>query len=245
MRRLRALLLVPALLALVTGGAAHAASPAGLDRSFGHAGITTVDVAKQAVPEGFAVTPEGRAYVLAGADLLAFGPDGKLVPGFGKKGRVAVARFGEGPPWSLAVDSEGRPLVAGSVKRSGRHEAFVIRFLPDGHRDPSFGSGGQVDTDLGLPSLPSGAKPVLDVTSIAVDAQDRPIIGGGSGRQIDACTSGFGGPSTSFVARLTVAGELDTTFAGTGLVTIPQRWARAAASSSSKACRRFSKAAPI
>lgn len=228
MKARTAALLVPLLLALWAGTAAAEASAAdtGLDRGFGHAGTTRVAVARYAEPNGFAVTPGGRSYVLAGTTLLAFRSDGRPARGFGSKGRVAVVPPYEGPYLSLALDSQGRPLVAGSVKRSGAFEAFVIRFLPDGRRDPSFGSGGEVDTDLGLPATPSGKRPNLRVNSIAVDAQDRPLIGGGSAERLDSCESGFGGPSIPFVARLTAAGAPDTTFAGTGYVTLAEERAQ-------------------
>ncbi len=232
----RAVLLIPVLLALQAGTAASAASAAGpsagLDQSFGNGGRITVAVAvagRHEIPKvrGMAIGPDGRTYVLANSVLLAFEADGKPAAGFGAGGRVRVqpvrsANEVEG----LAVDSQGRVLVTGSVYRGHQpghayntvYAAYVVRYLPDGNRDVTFGSGGEVQTTFGLPrpaAEPRGKRERASVTatSIVVDSMDRPIVGGGFVNTLADC----GTPATDpFVGRLTAAGALDTTFAGKG-----------------------------
>jgi uncharacterized delta-60 repeat protein len=242
MKYLKALLLVPALLALCVGTGVAKAPPrqVGLDLSFGHGGTNTVAVPKGELPvRGFAVA-DGRVYVLQGFALLAFEADGKVARDFGKNGRVIVtpaATAGEGEPKGLAVDSRGRILVTGSVYLGnqlplgsppaytagyGVEDAYVIRFLPDGDRDVTFGRGGEVVSDFGLPRptrSSSGVeleKPSVEGTSIIVDSQDRPIIGGQFEQSANFCAAYLDGTRAPFVARLTASGALDTTFAGKG-----------------------------
>ena len=178
-----------------------------------------------------ALGPEGRTYVLEHSLLLAFEADGKPAAGFGVDGRVAVDPVGESEVQDLAVDSQGRVLVTGSAylgyqEREGHPSAYaqiytpyVIRFLPDGNRDVTFGNSGEVQATFGLPrpTGPDGTtyeRASAISTSIVVDSKDRPIIGGGYAASYQGCQT-IAAPDP-FVARLTVGGAPDTTFAGKG-----------------------------
>src|SRR5690606_7272208 len=44
---------------------------------------------------------------------------------------------------AVAVDGEGRILVAGHVDSAGQSDVVVARLLADGQPDPEFGTGGQ------------------------------------------------------------------------------------------------------
>lgn len=66
---------------------------------------------------------------------VPFGPDGRVVTAVG---RWACAH-------AVAVDREGRLVVAGYTIRDGAPiDLVVLRYLPDGGLDPSFGNGGQI-----------------------------------------------------------------------------------------------------
>ena len=237
MRISRAILLAPALCALLVSGAAAQSSSAGLDSSFGNGGRITV-----AVPEGpyasttirgVALSPDGRTYVLENSLLVAFEADGEPAAGFGSGGQVAVEPAGgEGEAEGLAVDSQGRILVTGTVELGGQkrgglrvgytplYAVYVIRLLADGNRDLTFGEDGEVQTtfDLPRPSDAHGVKYKLasaTATLIAIDQQDRPIIGGGFAKSYGGCESDLIVPAP-FVGRLTATGALDTSFAGKG-----------------------------
>jgi uncharacterized delta-60 repeat protein len=217
MRRLRTLLLVPALLALVAGGAAAQGASRGLDRTYGGGGMTAVKVQLSEYElQGFEVAGDGHVYVLDGSLVLGFEPDGRVATGFGDGGRVTIAPAdGEGAPADLTVDSQGRVLVAGTARSVNQtiYRPYVVRLLPDGSRDPSFGSDGEVD-DLGLTAIAGDGG--VEVDSIAVDAQDRPLLGGSVGAGLQSCGLGAGEGFDPFVARLTATGAVDTTFAGSG-----------------------------
>jgi uncharacterized delta-60 repeat protein len=88
-------------------------------------------------------------------------PDGSPDAGFGEGGRV-VTDFGGGglaTAWSLAVDDQGRIVVAGTYVRGGPDRATrqddlaLARYLPDGGLDPSFGQGGTTVLDLASDSI--------------------------------------------------------------------------------------------
>jgi hypothetical protein len=244
MRILRAVLLVPALLALLAllAGTALAKSPptkppAGVDKSFGVKGVAKIATGG-ASPEGsvrMALTPNGRVYALQGNLLLAFEASGKPARDFGKDGRVRVeSTRGELKPTGLAVDSQGHVLVSGTITLyphtpvpytyAGVHEVFVDRYLEDGSPDTSFGVGGESDTTFGLPR-PTGEpgkgtefeRALVEATTLAVDPQDRPVVGGTYSSALYFCGYQNEHP-VPFVGRLTATGSLDTTYGGKGYV---------------------------
>ena len=149
-------------------------TPDGLpDHSFGLGGIVitdysslddeltalTVDSEGRLVVAGYTTGTSGRAVVVArylpsGNLDLTFGDEGVNLIGVGKD---ALAR-------SIAVDSEGRVLVAGSYLFGNRSEVMVLRLTPEGEMDSTFGEEGlaavrmtEVSTDgFGIGLLDSG-----------------------------------------------------------------------------------------
>jgi len=231
------------------------------DPSFGRRGVARIATSEP--PEGFglqdsvrmAFGPEGRVYALQGLQVLGFEPDGKPARGFGKNGRVRIeSTRGVVKPTGLAVDPEGRVLVSGTLTLTPEAEdqtipagsprevwglklteAFVIRLLPDGTHDPSFGSGGEVDTTFNLPR-PTG-KPgtgteyehaLVEADTLTLDPQGRPVVGGGF---VDAAyfCGDVNDRVIAFTGRLTTAGAVDTSYAGKGYATGSEGAVRGAA----------------
>jgi uncharacterized delta-60 repeat protein len=232
-----------------------------LDPSFGKAGTFTVATPRLVDEDGaeanpwtrMAVAPSNKSYVLQGQTIVGFGANGKPDAKFGNHGRVSV-QLGPGKVLSLAgiaVDSQGRVLVAGTyepfpgfknpiAKGEAEHlffgdepatEAFVVRYLPTGKPDPTFGNAGFVFSSLGVPrpsNEPFGEKaptaeyerPVVTVSGIVVDSQDRPVL---SGAYVYAQRTCFYKQQYkhSTVARLTTSGTVDTSFGSGGYATIP------------------------
>lgn len=83
----------------------------------------------------------------------AYAAPGDTDPGFGEDGKVATdfsGAFNESG-LDLAVQGDGKVVVAGTVSRSGNDFA-VARYNKDGSPDTTFGSGGQVITPVGTGS---------------------------------------------------------------------------------------------
>lgn len=234
-------LLVPVLLTLCVGTAVAkpAAQHSGVDPSFGHGGTIDVAVPKRSAERSIqmATAPSGKTYVLAGSTLLAFGANGRPDAGFADHGHLSVAAAaGETTEVTgLAVDAQGRILVSGSVNPTpgvpvkvvppsgftlgpvAPSNAFIIRYLPDGERDPAFGGSGEIAVTVTPQGLPGEAhahfeQPIVHAKRLAVVNGEQPVLGGsyeyeaGYCRSLRLRASGFvgaidaGGPSTQSIA---------------------------------------------
>lgn len=254
-KALLALPVLLALFALVASGASAAGNrnSARLDQSFGKGGEFVVATPKKErstiqPPVHLAVAPSGKSYAQQGSWVVAFGADGKPDRSFGNYGRMVVTpQSGQlVEVTGVAVDSLGRVLVSGSVEPvpglepnpiSGQPEmtvlppkpvaeAFVMRYLPNGTLDPTFGSNGEVNTALGAPR-PLGTerrpaeyeRPSVRAVHIAVDAEDRPIVEGKFVQRIEGCFY-KSEVNQAIVARLNPDGSLDKSFGDNGYATI-------------------------
>jgi uncharacterized delta-60 repeat protein len=77
---------------------------------------------------------------------------GALDPSFGSGGKVATP-IGAGTNdrgFAVAVQPDGKILVAGFSFTGTNNDFALIRYLPGGTPDPGFGSGGKVTTDFGV-----------------------------------------------------------------------------------------------
>jgi uncharacterized delta-60 repeat protein len=167
------------LLAAAIALAAAAAVPAAafgeageLDFSFGERGAVTIPTRFGTPWEDaevqLAATPEGGSVLADDTEVFRFLADGQPDPSFGDDGRRAI-ELPEGAGFAigdLAVDPEGRVVVIGTATRTNSNRtppprfATVLRYLPDGSLDGSFGAGdGHVISAYGLhyPSGPSSA----------------------------------------------------------------------------------------
>lgn len=109
----------------------------------------------------------------------------------------------------IAIDAEGRILVAGTVAfRTTSSDAVIFRFRPDGTRDVAFGNGsGRVMTDVPTGSFYGG----LDV---ATDPAGRIVLLG------EFTTPPPDGEAT-FLARYAANGSPDGSFGDLGEVRTP------------------------
>jgi uncharacterized delta-60 repeat protein len=178
-----------------------------IDATFGGSGngkVATdiaggVDIAKNVVLEDggtILVTGTitlGNSSVLANAGLARYTATGALDPGFGVDGILSIAQMslGEG----LALQPDGKILLAGHVPVAGRANFAVMRLSGGGIPDPSFGSGGL--TTVGFTSQDDYGR---DVT---LDAAGRVLVSGQA--------SNLSNPDFA-VARFDSAGVLDGGF---------------------------------
>jgi uncharacterized delta-60 repeat protein len=209
-------MLLPVALAVVLAlPAAAAAEPGELDEGFGRGGWATTPAAFAArwheTKVQLAAGPDGADYLAAEDRLARYLDDGGLDPAFGSRGMVRIALPGgfRFKTTDLGADSQGRPVVFGTASRGKRRIAAVLRYLPDGSRDESFGDGGAVLTDFGLGPGPTTA------ALGRVDEAGRPVLLVGVLRRGSRC----GGRPTlqredRLLARLTPDGGWDRTFGG-------------------------------
>jgi uncharacterized delta-60 repeat protein len=233
-------------LVVLVPAAAHAQSP--LDPTFGVGGRVLVPAQGPFPPVGSesnarlwtASTAEGKLVALAGGEVLQFLSDGTPDPGFGGDGSVGIAvEPGRSfTPAGIAVDSQGRILVAGtSVPPGGTPNrgpegsspgptptrASVIRYLPNGNVDPSFGNGGIATTDFGIapPAAGDGAfgryeSAVVTATALTVTSNDQPVVTGTYATMANSCYARRG-----YAARLDAAGARDQSFGKEGVAYDP------------------------
>ena len=232
-RALRALVVTAATTALVASGAAPAGAARGdLDTSFGDGGTVvtagpaaggwsgwSAGLARQGV--GTVVvslrTPrDPRTDPAPGdADVLVrrLGRTGRFDATFGDRG-ATVAGFGAPVSGASAVvQPDGRILVLAVVGANGtQNRAGLVRLLPGGAVDPSFGGGRPVLSDVGAPALtdPFDQDPVLPVDVL-------PTADGGALVAVDERRRGSAGESDVVLAKFDAAGRPDAAFGPGGL----------------------------
>ncbi len=180
-----------------------------LDYSFGNGGkvLTSVGPTND-VAYAAALQLDGKL-VVAGTvvnsseqrvlGLVRYLPNGELDSTFGSSGKVISTVTGDDSGRSIALQSDGKILVAGSAWGGSAHYNFVLaRYTADGFLDSSFGTGGSVKTPIG---------PEDDFAySVAIQSDGKIVVAG----------QAYNGTNVDFaMARYTASGSLDTSF-GTG-----------------------------
>ncbi|MBI1862108.1 MAG: hypothetical protein HYR96_14435 [Deltaproteobacteria bacterium] len=185
------------------------------DATFGTGGATRVDVAGgDDRASGIVVTPAGVIYVAGTAHvgktndfaIVALSSTGELHPGFGTLGKVTT-EFGTGDDYAygVALQNDGRLVVAGHSMIGDSNVFTVARYLPNGTLDASWGSGqGRVYTSIG---------PYND-NAYAVTLQ-------GDGKVLVAGSSSNGKDQDFAVVRYLNNGSLDPDFGAEGKVRTP------------------------
>lgn len=189
--------------------AVFAAAPGSLDTTFGVGGKIAANLPGAGFILDAAVQPDGKI-VAAGysqtgetRDFVAIRlmPNGAFDPGFGTGG-VASADFSGryDDAYAVAIQADGKIVVAGASSEGGFADTAVARFLPNGELDASFDGDGR----LILTAFPGQ---IGDTAfSLAIQA-DGKIVGGGS-------------METDFLLfRLRLDGSLDPDFGNAGITT--------------------------
>src|SRR5437667_2120863 len=178
---------------LILGSAG--AAPGDLDPRFADDGIGRVQIGSGSQATGLVLQPDGKI-VLGGwtsdshTALARYLPDGRLDSTFGSEGIVVGP---SGQAYSMALQADGKILLAG-WGANGNFGFFVVRFLPDGGLDTTFGNNGTA-------SGPSGY-----ALGIALQPDGYIVLAGSDGRD------------TSVLARFDPAGVLDPVFGTNGVV---------------------------
>ena len=196
-------------------------TPAGkLDTSFSGDGILTLDLGPNVWVNDVVVQPDGKIVAVgqAGSSFMVMRllSNGALDDSFGSGGIVNTnfdAPATGGTAAAVAVLGDGTILVAGTRWANAPEYADVVlvRYLPNGQGDPSFGSGGVVVTP-GPQAETANALAVAPDGKIVVVGTDGPPPYVCPYRSSVPCPPGRL-PSNFHLVRYLSSGMLDRTFA--------------------------------
>lgn len=191
-----------------------------LDPTFGSGGISRspIQTPREDVAGAAAVQADGKVVIAGGSQgglvpmLLAvvrLNRDGSPDRTFGVDGRVLLDRafptYTSGPysmVAAVAIDGSGRILLGGAQVALSGSRPLIVRLLPNGQPDGSFGSGGAV-------ILPFEPPPFMAVARSITPLADGRLVVGGDGRVL---------PEAAFATRLNLNGSIDLSFGTNGFV---------------------------
>ena len=151
-------------------------------------------------PDG-KIVAVGRSYYYSGSDIVLarYNTDGSLDAGFGAGGKVTTNISTYSEAFALAVQPDGRILVAG-YGGYATSDFALIRYTAQGILDGSFGVGGVALTDFG------GTQDIAYTLSVLTDGK--------------ILVAGTVTPGGLVLVRYTATGTVDSTFGSGGRVMI-------------------------
>ncbi len=195
------------------------AAPSDLDPSFGNAGIVITSQGTfggLGIASAMTIQPDGKV-ILVGEGwtgpvswdfaVVRYNVDGSLDTSFGGSG-VVITPVGNSHDQAeaVAVAPDGRIVVGGyaSGAAPGASSFALVRYLPNGSLDTSFGGTGKIigslPGDLGMGFRNLAIQPDGKIVAVA-----------------------YGYDSNSYIVRYNLDGSLDTSFNSTGIVVVPGR----------------------
>jgi len=176
-----------------------------LDNSFGTNGYIIKDVGNEDFAKDLLIQPDDKivvaGYVHSGFQpiILRYNSDGTADSDFGSNGTVLLS--GSCIIEAVALQEDGKIIVAGS--ETGSNLFSLYRVNSDGSMDTSFGSNGNITTNVG-----EGGSDVL--TDIRIQANGKIIASGHS-------HTPFPTNYDISIVRYLANGEIDTTFGNNGI----------------------------
>ena len=181
--------------------------------SFNAADFTVTTAPGSAADRGYATTiqPDGKILVAGYSSngsnldflLMRYNADGTLDTSFGGGDGIVTTAIGssDDEAHAVALQSDGRIVVAGFTTSGIQRDFALVRYLADGTLDTTFGGGdGIVTTDIGSSSTD-------EAWSMVVQTDGRIVLGGNSAGDFA-------------VVRYLADGSLDTSFSGDGKATV-------------------------
>lgn len=188
-------------------------SDGSLDTSFNSKGkVTTAVGTGTCKGQGVALQGDGKIVVVghsfnAGGQscftVLRYGADGNLDTSFGDSGKVTTTVAKDSNADSVAMQSDGKIVVAGNAFIDRNNNDFgVVRYNANGTLDTTFNGTGKATADFGAHDLGH---------SVAVHGDGRIVLAGYTTNE---------SKKQCALACFKANGNLDTSFNGTGKVTI-------------------------
>ena len=190
-----------------------------LDASFGAGGrVATAFGGRFEHATSVAIGIDGKIVVAGGSvvglfndfALARYNTDGTLDAGFGTGGKVLTGFGVSAQAYSVAVQPDGKIVVAGEANIDGNFDFELVRYNTDGTLDNSFGAGGKVSTDFGL--FEQGYSYAL-AYSLALQPDGKIVLAG------EATFGTFNAQADFALARYNSDGTLDASFGIGGKVT--------------------------
>lgn len=208
--------LVAALAAGALGAAEAAAAPGDLDPTFGNGGKRTLALPKAKVGIARAVAQQSDGKIVVAGEhwsgpggidfaLARFHRDGSLDRSFGSDGIVRTdtgITSGYGAT-AVAIQADGKIVVAGEVEGKGSSDFGVVRYLPNGALDGGFGLSGD--------GFPAGTATNLRTNAQSVDVAQGLVLQDGKIVVAGHTTAPFGSRNFA-LARYTSVGAPDPSF---------------------------------
>ena len=154
-----------------------------LDTSFGTGGkVVTSFMSQDDIVRSVAIQSDGKI-VVAGETkngtfdefaLARYNADGTLDTSFGNAGGKVITNSNNNGDhaYSVAIQSDGKILLAGASDNTGNDDFALYRYDADGSLDSSFGTGGKVVTAIG------GGDDIG--TSVAIQSDGKIVVAGHS-----------------------------------------------------------------
>lgn len=136
-------------------------APGDLDPAFGASGTSLGGIGGAGA---MTLQSDGSIIVGGGRVFRRYLSNGKPDRGFGRNGRVSISADPAFGASDIAADSKGRLVVVG--RRSDGGSVSVVRLLPDGGIDQSYGAGGSFVAAVSSTNAPS----------VEVDSADRAVV---------------------------------------------------------------------
>ena len=183
------------------------------DSTFGNDGVVLGaesgnDARLARAPDGgYRITTQSDAFMVGKCRIVALTADGTRDQSFGPGGSVDAAPgvVGSALCHDLAIQPDGRLLVAGTEFDGADSGGLLVRLLPDGTPDDSF-------------AAPAVGQAMSQATALAL----------GTGGDVFVAGQGASDTAGALVARLKADGVLDTTYGneGTTWIDLPSPWAQ-------------------
>jgi uncharacterized delta-60 repeat protein len=187
-----------------------------LDATFASGGKVTTDFfGGSDNATAVALQSSGKIVVAGFADndfaLARYNSDGSLDTSLGTGGKVNTDfSGGTDEAWTLAVQSDGKIVVAGWTRVGSSADFALARYNSDGSLDATFGSAGKVTTDF------SGG--CDGISALGIQSDGKVVVAGRTGTD---CGGGTFPTGDFALARYNSDGSLDATFGNGGRVTTP------------------------
>ena len=178
-----------------------------LDLSFDNDGLVTTASGYGSYPEVL-IQGDDKIVVAGGSgsyfSIIRYNPNGSLDLMFDNDGIVSTAIGSQVQASAIALQSDGKLVVAGAVSNGTDYDFVIARYNPNGALDTTFDLDGIVTTPIGANDDKA--------SSVKLQADGKIVVGGYSSNGTD---------DDFAIVRFDLNGSLDNTFDGDGKVILP------------------------